>query len=771
MKRFPLALILVLFSIFALVSCDAQTAVDGELLSFSQPPGIYTERFTLNVACSDPSLEIRYTTNSALPTVKSELYTEEEGIAIRYRGGGGTDPASVNVIRCAAFDKDGNQVGKTLTGSFLITDTPNLRYSTLVISLVGEPSELYGHVRGIMVAGKINEDFRKYGRPSYWTNKSLEDANYFQTGIEWERAVNMEVFDTDGSLMLSQGVGARVSGGWNRGNSHKSLRLFARYIYDDANVIELDAYPGLLSTTDVPVTAHKTLLLRTGSNNIWNNQIQTQFLMQLAEDAGLDSMHYRPVCVYLNGQYYGYLAMLEDYSTAYFENHFNIPAEEITCINGAGYISGGVDWMLDNGPETELDEYLKMMNYIIDSDMTKSENYKKASEMLDIDNFVRYMCFEGYIANSDWPRNNVRVWRRFTDGYNPDAEVYGYDGRWRYVLKDLDTAAGFSGDSIDASVFHRLNSDDEELRLNAVFKSLFHNKDFQNRVYCCLSDYMSTTMQVDHVMSALGEVLLSSQLEMRYYLPSYKLSGSTLTKWYSYMQKPRDFFVTRIGNVHKELAEMTDSQWNTLSVKIEGEGTVNLSTFELDADIELEYLSGLQIPVTTEAATGWRLASLSLDHNEITEDSFTMPSDNAELTIVFEPDEDYIPFSGVRLNEVKYEYAMNDPSCDMVELYNNSDETIYLKGYSLQKDGLRADGTEDTDRWSFPAASIGAGEYLTIYFDRDGVTTGREIFRTSFGLGAGDTLTLLDRNGDPLDSVELVTCSNQATLARDDDGW
>ncbi len=754
--------------LIALASCSNESSEDVVHIAFDSAPGAYSAPFGLKVNCSNPSLEIRYTLDCEIPTAESELYTEE-GIDIRYRGGGGSDPASVNVVRCAAFDKDGNMCSEVLTGTYILSDSPSIRYSTLVISLVGEPDELYGHERGILVAGKVREDFLTYGKPSYWTNTTLKDANYFRTGIEWERELNLEVFGQDGSLILSQGVGARVSGGWSRDYNHKSIRLFARYIYDDKNEMAFDAYPGLLSTSGLPVVAHSTILLRTGSSNTDNTIIQTPALMQLAEDAGLDTMHYRPVCVYLNGKYYGFMAMIEDLSTGYFESHFNIPAEEITCINGTHFISGGGAWTLDNGPQSEFDELMRAIDFVIDSDMTNAENYKRASEMFDIDNIVRYFCFEAYIGNNDWPGNNVRVWRRITDGYNPDAEVFGYDGRWRFAIKDLDMTAGFSLDSVNYSVFYRLTKEEPRLRLDLLFQSLYKNEEFRDRVIACFSDYMSTIFLPETAMEAFGEAILSSQYEMRIYLPSFGVGGGSLSKWYSQMRKPRDFFVTRLKNTQKELKDLMKADWYDLNVEVEGEGTLNVSTLEVTDKLTVKYLDGLNILVDTAPQSGWRLASLTLDGKPIDGEAFKMPSKTATLKAVFEKDESYSPKRGLRINEVKYEHARTDTACDVVELYNNSDSAIYLKGYSIQKDGLRADGTEDTDRWTFPSISIGAGEYITVSFDKDGTDNSR--LRASFGLGAGDTLALLDRNGDAVDVVELPVCNNHVVFAQDDDGW
>ncbi len=772
MKHLAVLLLCLLPVILASCSDSLPPALSGNeapLLAFREPPGVYSKAFRVTVECTDPSLEVRYTLDSRIPTPKDELYPED-GIELSFGSGDRADPSSVHIIRAAAFDSDGNPVGQALTGTYILSDSPDVRYSTMIVSVVCEPDDLYGYERGIMVKGKKYDDF-KIKKPDYWTNESRDDANYFGSGIEWERAANVEFFAGDGTPMLSQMMGVRVSGGWNRSNEHKSLRLFARYTYADANVMRVDAYPGLVSTTGVPVTAHKTLILRTGSNNMGSTTIQTPFLMELGEDVGLNIMHYRPVCVYLNGKYYGYMALMEDYSTTYFEQNYNIPAEEITCINGTGIISGGEGWILDNGPESELAEFMRVRDYIINTDMTITANYQRACKWLDIDNFVRYMCFEGYLSNTDWPQNNVRVWRRFTDGYQPDAGVYGYDGRWRFLLKDLDLSSGYGSDGAATSIFKRLDSDDGTIRLNAVFKSLFKNKDFRNRVFCFISDMLSTTMKLENVMEAIGETALSAQPEMRYYIPSYNVCGGSLENWHNHLRTPYKFFRQRWTNVYNELPGKYGSDWGELEVQIEGEGELHISTLSLTQSTALHYLVGLEIPVSAIPERGWRLASLELSKGRIGDGSFVMSEKSLTLKIQFEPDPDFEPPVGLRLNEVKYEYPMGSAECDYVEIFNSSDTDVYLKGFSLEKDGLRADGTPDSDRWVFPAIRIAPGEYLTVCFDKYAPADDSGKLLAAHGLGAGDTLSLLDRNGDPVDSVILPVCSNETVLARGDEGW
>ena len=64
-----------------------------------------------------------------------------------------------------------------------------------------------------------------------------------------------------------------------------------------------------------------------------------------------------------------------------------------------------------------------------------NKDISEMEEIIDVDNFIKYMAFQIYIVNPDWPHNNVMAWK-YTGPVN--ESVYGMDGKWRFVLRDLD---------------------------------------------------------------------------------------------------------------------------------------------------------------------------------------------------------------------------------------------------------------------------------------------------------------------------------------------
>jgi len=116
----------------------------------------------------------------------------------------------------------------------------------------------------------------------------------------------------------------------------------------------------------------------------------------------------------------------------------------------------------------------------------------------------------------------------------------------------------------------------------------------------------------------------------------------------------------------------------------------------------------------------------------------------------------YSTVTGVRLEEVftnnqstKTQYW--DDSKDFIKLANTTEAAIDISGFGLSDDDL-------TDLWTIPTGTtIEANSTLVYYLDSNSTTA------PTFGLSRkGDTVYLLDTNGDLIDSVTTPTFEKTA---------
>lgn len=101
---------------------------------------------------------------------------------------------------------------------------------------------------------------------------------------------------------------------------------------------------------------------------------------------------------------------------------------------------------------------------------------------------------------------------------------------------------------------------------------------------------------------------------------------------------------------------------------------------------------------------------------------------------------------------------------DWIEVRNTSGKPVNLSGYGLMLE------SDPTKIFTFPAAELGAGEYLVVY--ADGGASG-EGYHAPFRLGAsGERIALLDKSGAGIDLADVPELARDQSYARiNSDEW
>lgn len=107
----------------------------------------------------------------------------------------------------------------------------------------------------------------------------------------------------------------------------------------------------------------------------------------------------------------------------------------------------------------------------------------------------------------------------------------------------------------------------------------------------------------------------------------------------------------------------------------------------------------------------------------------------------------------------------DDEYPDWIELYNNSDATIDLNGYTI---------SGGSASWTFPAVELKSGAFFVIFAsgkDLKSTDNATLTLHTSFKVSAnGETLTIRDSNGTILDMLETGEMDTDISLGRKPDG-
>lgn len=471
---------------------------------FSKNSGFYDEEFYLNIYA--PSDEIYYTLDGSEPSKESSKY-EEPLLVYDVSQNENTNSMRIDfsalffksnteyvvpnylidkctILKVAYYDQNG-QRSKTEERVYFVGYGDKSGYNDVnIISITAEPEDLFSSDKGIYVLG---DSFEEYKETTDYEQiqEYLWGANYKHSGREWEREANIQVFNTEKELVLSQNVGLRIQGGVSRAFYPKSLNFYARDEYE-SNQMRYDFF----GTGYYP----QRVTLSSGGNDYFG-KIRDRIGAELTEECNFSTMNYIPYVLFLNGEYWGFYYLAEKYDENYIEHYYNIDKDNVVIIKQRS---------LEAGKPEDYELYEEMVEFVESADMTVDENYEKACSMIDIESFIDYYAAEIYMArNADWPSANFALWRSSKVSKKPYE-----DGKWRWMLFDVNTSA--------------LHSDLEEhdtlayvLEECSLFSNLSENEKFRDAFAKRLREMRDNYFTLEKVELKLGEyeLLMSDPME------------------------------------------------------------------------------------------------------------------------------------------------------------------------------------------------------------------------------------------------------------------
>ncbi len=158
-----------------------------------------------------------------------------------------------------------------------------------------------------------------------------------------------------------------------------------------------------------------------------STHIRDEYVQTLAQegDMKLDYRTVERVILFLNGDYWGVYGMREkavdhDYTEEYYgQGKYDLQ-----------YLTTWETTELRYGGERGLNEWIALRDFILNNDMGIEENYKIASDSINMTSMIDYMIVNLNVVASDWLNYNTGWWR----GLNPE----GSHKKWGYILWDLD---------------------------------------------------------------------------------------------------------------------------------------------------------------------------------------------------------------------------------------------------------------------------------------------------------------------------------------------
>jgi len=584
---------------------------------FSHNGGFYTESFNLILKINDVNAEIYYTLDGSIPTKETHHYTEPILIPLK------TDEATV--VRARTY-KDGYPKSKIITESYFVQKNIYDNYNIPVISLVTDPANLFDYEKGIYIAGKVFDQW-KMDNPNSEINR-MSPANYNQRGKNWERETSVELFEPDGILGLSQNIGIRVHGGTSRVNNLKSLSLLARKDYDDKEYFDYDFFEGkaMKIGNNEKINRFSQVLLRTSATDSKYSLFRDALMQSLIQNLGiLDTQSSNPCIVYINGQYYGIHNIREAYDKNYISNNYDMNPKDVVIIkNPTGY--PGVE--IQEGYVGDEMHYNRVIQYIKEYDIKIDSKYNFIKTKIDIENFIEYNILQIYCDNDDWPGNNVRIWRKRTETYDLNA-LYGHDGRWRWMVFDLDHGFGlYQGEkAAQNNSLERATEENGPVWPNPpwstlLLRSLLENDEFKNQFINTFADRLNTIFLPQTVISQI------ETMEKRYYpniishIVKWELHNKDIGNWNHEVKDMKNFAMERPKYMRQHIVDYFGiSGTAKIQVEMNKGGIVKINSLAIEhTDTPWEGIYFKSIPITLEAVpsagftfVGWEGINKSQD--------------------------------------------------------------------------------------------------------------------------------------------------------------
>ena len=419
---------------------------------YSVEGGLFNTGDVLNVELSVPSnCQIHYTLDYTDPTLDSPVYT------------GPIQITGTTILRTRVYGE--GYLESFMDSQSYLYDVNNADGTVFVVSLVSDPYNLTSDEAGIMVKGPNATASYPYGS----MNKG---ANFW---MDWEREAHVEVFNPDGSTMISQECGIKLHGQFSRAEDQKAFKVIARNQYG-ANRFQAAIF------SHRPYTEYQSFLLRSSSEDGDKTRFRDALLQRLVEGGCVDYQETEIGVLYIDGQYWGHYNLRERICKSQicqFEG-WEGDEDDIDLIKANTNVMQG-----SNETMAQLLEYVKSHN------MNTDEAWQVLDSAIDIPNYIEYMAAEMYTGNTD--TLNVKRYR------NPKT-----DGKWRWVLFDLDWA--FYTDTNSPKRWQTPGGMGNKNRTdNTLFIACMKNSRFRDQFLTFLGEKMATTYSAESIKKMAEE--------------------------------------------------------------------------------------------------------------------------------------------------------------------------------------------------------------------------------------------------------------------------
>ena len=583
-----------------------------ETVTFSQPEGIYEESVVVAMSSTAADVEIRYTLDGSIPDTASPLYQAPITIT------------QTSQVQARAF-KTGFS-GAEITSAFFVINEPS---NIPILNIQTDPDNLWDEQIGIYVKGE---------------NGAIDycDPIANNWNQDWERPCQLTFFEPDGTDGFTVNAGMKIGGACSRNLKMKSFNFFMRNNDYGDELIDYPIFP------NQDITEYRRIKIRNGGTD-WREMLFRDGMNHhlLANTVDIDLVAYRPVRVYLNGQYWGVYGIREMLNKHYIASHHGVNPDSVDIL-GDPY---GPRSIVREGDDIAWNNFY---DYLTNNDVNQENHYNEIRERIDLQQFINYYITQIYLANFDWPGNNVRVWR---DRNN---------GKFRWMLFDTDTSAGWDSwgaavaKATHNSLAHSLNTGEVNRFVPGftewpngrestyIFRKLMESETFKSEFLqrtCTFRELIFAPERVSPMVDSMQQLLLP---EMERHIQKWNgnnhfgkgtPSGGSVANWMNIIAAYKNFFISRafrILSIFEKELDLEGTYELTITTEDSSKGKVVLHDNEMQIPDQYngEYFQNIPVTIKAIPMEGYVFSHWQETGNTNSEFQFIGTTD-ATLTPVF----------------------------------------------------------------------------------------------------------------------------------------
>lgn len=332
-----------------------------------------------------------------------------------------------------------NEVKNKTVQSVFLSYKPDLP----IISLLFNPDDFFDYSEGIYVQGKSKDVIpasKIYPEP--WN----KPANFYLRGNRSNRKVFFSVYDEKGKHKFSAYSFAKISGNATRSFPQKSLCLTSSKLFSGKKF----KYDFFNDNNN-----YESLVLRNGGNDNTLALVRNSFMQSDMEALGLLASTPKPYLVYFNGLFWGIHFIQNKFDRNFVAEQLDVKEKKVTLVE---------NWQLKKGDKTVFNNLIHDLNIL-----KKKFDYEFFNEVFNTKNLSLYLAAEIYYANTDWPNNNIKMYK-----VNEGKSF----SKWEFAFFDLDYGSGYTGiQAVNTNMFDRLINGKDNFSL--LVKNLLNIPEFK----------------------------------------------------------------------------------------------------------------------------------------------------------------------------------------------------------------------------------------------------------------------------------------------------